>query len=90
LPDTQKGGSAAPSAGGPLTAAGAFLEGRVDAASLATARAAPGEHREVQLAASRRFAAGRGPEAGQRRDRHAGLIVDQQKIKLCSCFRSIK
>jgi uncharacterized Ntn-hydrolase superfamily protein len=87
---TQKGGSAASTAGGPLTAAGASLEGRVSAASLAAARAAPGESREVQLAALRRFEAGSGPEAGQRRDRHAGLIVDQQKIKLCSCFRSIK
>ncbi len=73
LPDTQKGGSAASSAGGPLTAARAFLEGGVNAASLAATRAAPGEHREVQLAASRRFEAGRGPEAGQRRDRHAGI-----------------
>jgi hypothetical protein len=73
LPDTQKGGSAAPSAGGSLAAADAFLEGRVSAASLAATGAAPGEHREVQLAASRRFEAGRGPEAGQCRNRHAGI-----------------
>jgi hypothetical protein len=73
LPYTQKGGSAALTAGGPMAAAGASLEGRVATASLAAARAAPGEPRELQLAASRRFEAGSRPEAGQRRDRHAGF-----------------
>jgi hypothetical protein len=70
---TQKGGSAASAARGPLTAAGASLEGRGATASLATARAAPCEAREGQMAALRRLEAGSRPEAGQRRDRHASL-----------------
>jgi hypothetical protein len=70
---TQKGGSAASAAGGPLTAAGASLEGRIAAASLAASGAAPGETREGQLTASGRLEARCEPEAGQRRDRHSGL-----------------
>jgi hypothetical protein len=66
-------GSAASAAGGSLTSAGASLEGRRAAASLAASGAAPGETRERQLAALRRLEARSGPEAGQRRDRHAGL-----------------
>jgi hypothetical protein len=70
---TQKGGSAAFAAGGPLTAAGASLEGRGADASLAASGAAPGEAREGQLAALRRLEVWSGPEAGQSWDRHTGL-----------------
>ncbi len=65
---TQKGGSAASAAGGPLTDAGASLGGRGAAASLAASGAAPVEAREGQLAALRRLEAWSGPEAGQGRE----------------------
>ena len=49
-------------AGGFLAVSGAFLDGRVGAASLAAAGAAPREHRGGHLAAARQLEAGRGSE----------------------------
>ena len=53
-------------AGGFLAVSGAFLDGRVGAASLAAAGAAPREHRGGHLAAARQLEAGGRSEVGQR------------------------